>query len=69
MKNFLDKLVPSAKCEKYKTRVLKLTRSFSTHGPTHDNMRVYQQIYNSFLELGGAKAAATTKRKFGYERS
>jgi hypothetical protein len=29
---------------------------------------VYQQIYNSFLELAGAQAAATAKRKFGYER-
>jgi hypothetical protein len=24
---------------------------------------VYQQIYNSFLELAGAQAAATTKKK------
>ena len=38
-----------------------------THGPTQDNVRVYQQIYNSFLELAGAQAAATAKTKFGYE--
>jgi hypothetical protein len=69
VKNFFDELVPSAKPENYKPRVLKLARSFSTHGPTQDNVRVYQQIYNSFLELAGAQAAATAKRKFGYERS
>ena len=32
-------------------------------------MRVYQQIYNSFLELAEATAASTAKRRFGYERS
>ena len=39
-----------------------------THRLTQDNVRVYQQIYNNFLELAGAQAAATAKRKFGYER-
>jgi hypothetical protein len=32
-------------------------------------VRVYQQIYNSFLELAGATAASMAKRRFGYERS
>ena len=54
VKNFLDKLVPSAKRENFKPRVHKLARSFSKHGPTKDNVRIYQQIYNSFLELAGA---------------
>ncbi len=48
VKNFLDELVPSAKHENYKPRVIKLARSFSTHGPTQDNVRVYQQMNNSF---------------------
>jgi hypothetical protein len=30
---------------------------------------VFQQMTHSFLELAGAPAAATAKRKFGYERS
>ena len=68
VQNFLDELVPSAKHEKYKTRVLKLTRSLLKHGPTQDNVRVYQQIYNSVLELAGAQAAAMAKRKFGHEQ-
>jgi hypothetical protein len=50
------------------TRVTKLVKSFSEHGPTQDNVRAYQQIYNSFLELSGATAASTAKQRFGYER-
>ena len=68
VQKFLDELVPSAKRKNYKTRVTKLAKSFSEHGPTHDNVRVYQQIYNSFLELTRATAASTAKQRFGYER-
>ena len=68
VQKFLDELVPSAKRENYKTRVTKLAKSFSKHGPTHNNVRVYQQIYNSFLELAGATTASMVKRRFGYER-
>jgi hypothetical protein len=69
VKKFLDELIPSAKRENFKPRVLKLARSFSQHGPTKDNKRVYQQIYNSFLELAGSQAVSTAKKEFGYERS
>ena len=69
MQKFLDELLPSAKRKNHKTRVTKLAKSFLEHGPTQDNVRVYQQIYKSFSELAGATAVSTAKRIFGYERS
>jgi len=69
VKTFLDGLVESSKNETYKERVDKLARSFHQHGPTPDNKRKYQQIYNSFIELAGSHASKVARRKFGYERS
>ena len=69
VKSFLDGLVKSSKDNTYKERVDTLTQSFLQHGPTHDNRRKYQQIYNSFIELAGSHAAKVARRKFGYERS
>jgi hypothetical protein len=69
VKLFLDGLVKSSQDEKYKERVDKLTRSFHQHGPTPENKKKYQQIYNSFIELAGSHASKVARRKFGYERS
>jgi hypothetical protein len=69
VKSFLDGLVKSSQEGKYKERVDKLTRSFLQHGPTPDNRRKYQQIYNAFIKLAVSQASKVARRKFGYKRS
>jgi hypothetical protein len=69
VKSFLDGLIKSSKDDTYKERVDKLTRACLHHGPTPDNRRKYQQIYNTFIELAGLHTSKVARRKFGYERS
>jgi hypothetical protein len=69
VKTILDNLVKAMKENTYKERVDKLAQSFHMHGPTTDNIRMYQQIYDSFMKLAGSHASKVAKRRFGYERS
>jgi hypothetical protein len=69
VKGFLDNPVKASRRNTYKEWVNKLTRSFKEHGRTPDNIRIYQQTYDAFMELAGAHASKIAKRKFGYERS
>jgi hypothetical protein len=61
--------VEASKENTYKERIDKLARSFNKHGLTPNNIRKYQQIYDTFMELVGAHASKVAKCKFGYERS
>jgi hypothetical protein len=62
-------LVKASQEGNFKDRVDKLTRSFQQHGPTHNNIWIYQKIYNTFIELAGSHASKVARRKFGYEQS
>jgi hypothetical protein len=44
-------------------------QAFLQHGPTPDNRRKYQQIYNTFIELAGSHTSKVARGKFGYKRS
>jgi hypothetical protein len=69
VKAFLNNLVKALRKNTYKEWVDKLARSFKEHGQTPDNIRIYQQTYDAFMELAGAHASKIAKRKFGYKRS
>jgi hypothetical protein len=45
----------------YKERVNKLARSFEEHGRTPDNIKIYQQSNDAFMELTGAHTSNIAK--------